>query len=83
MRLGWRSTRVDSLKLVNCRRVENANRVRKKIFLFIMWPLYVQLPSRKNRYGLVCAIMINPPELPIDDEAGNEAHIASTGVRLY
>jgi len=27
--------------------------------------------------------MINPPELPIDDEARNEAHFASTGVRLY
>jgi len=27
--------------------------------------------------------MINPPEPPIDDEARNEAHIASTGVRLY
>jgi len=27
--------------------------------------------------------MINPPELPINDEARNEAHIASTGVRLY
>jgi len=27
--------------------------------------------------------MINPPELPIDDEARNEAHIASIGVRLY
>jgi len=27
--------------------------------------------------------MINPPELPIEDEARNEAHIASTGVRLY
>jgi len=27
--------------------------------------------------------MINPPELPIDDEARNEAHISSTGVRLY
>jgi len=27
--------------------------------------------------------MINPPELPVDDEARNEAHIASTGVRLY
>ena len=28
------------------------------------------------------SIMINPPELPIDDEARNEAHTASTGVRL-
>jgi len=27
--------------------------------------------------------MISPPELPIDDEALNEAHIARTGVRLY
>jgi len=27
--------------------------------------------------------MINPPEMPINDEARNEAHIASTGVRLY
>jgi len=27
--------------------------------------------------------MINPPELPMDDEARNEAHIASTSVRLY
>jgi len=27
--------------------------------------------------------MTNPPELPINDEARNETHIASTGVRLY
>jgi len=26
--------------------------------------------------------MINPPELAIDAEARNEAHIASTGVQL-
>jgi len=26
--------------------------------------------------------MINLPELPIDDQARNEAHSASTGVRL-
>jgi len=82
MRLGWRTTRVDSLKLVNYTRVENAHKIRKKNFLFIMWLLYVQLPSRNNRYGVVCAITINPPELPIDDEARNVAHMASTGVRL-
>ena len=29
------------------------------------------------------ANMINPPELPINDGARNEAHIASTGVQLY
>jgi len=27
--------------------------------------------------------MSNPPEMPMNDEAGNEAHIPSTGVRLY
>jgi len=27
--------------------------------------------------------MMDPLEMPIDDEAQNEAHIASTGVRLY
>jgi len=27
--------------------------------------------------------MISPPELPINDKALNEAHIARTGVRLY
>jgi len=26
--------------------------------------------------------MINPPEMPINDEARNDAHITSTGVRL-
>jgi len=26
--------------------------------------------------------MIHPPELPINDEGRNDAHIASTGVRL-
>jgi len=31
----------------------------------------------------VWSIVINPPEMPIDDEARNEAHIANTGVRLY
>jgi len=46
-----------------------------------MWLLYVQLLEGQNRYALVCAVMINPPELPINDEARNEAHIASKGVR--
>jgi len=33
-------------------------------------------------YGLVWAV-INLPELPINDEARSEAHIASTDVPLY
>ena len=34
-------------------------------------------------YGLVWAVMINPPELPINDEARIEAHIAKSDVPLY
>jgi len=37
-----------------------------------MWLLCVQLLTRKNSYGLVWAIMISPPELPIYDEALNQ-----------
>jgi len=33
MRLGW-TPRVDSLKLVNYTRIENAHKVRKKTFVF-------------------------------------------------
>jgi len=69
--------------LLNYTRIENAHEVRKKIFVFIMWLLQILLLRGKNRYGLVWAVMINPSELPIDDETRNEAYIASTGVRLY
>ena len=31
-----------------------------------MWLLYVQLLGKKNSYGFVWAVMINPPELPIE-----------------
>jgi len=48
-----------------------------------MWLLYVQLLRGKKRYGLVRAVMINLPEMPINDDARNEAHLASTGVRVY
>jgi len=48
-----------------------------------MWLLYVQLLGGQNRYGLVCAVIINPLELSINDEARNEVHIASTGVQQY
>jgi len=34
MWLKWRTSRVDSLKLVNYTRIENAHKVRKKIFVF-------------------------------------------------
>jgi len=38
-----------------------------------MWLLYVQLLEGQNRYGIVWALMINPPELPIIDEARNDS----------
>jgi len=34
MWLGWRTSRFDSLKLVNYTRIENAHKVRKKTFVF-------------------------------------------------
>jgi len=46
-----------------------------------MRQLYVQLPGGQNRYGLVYAVMINPSEMATQLE--NNAHIASTGVRLF
>jgi len=49
---------------------------------FIVWLLYVQLLWEQNRYGLVWAIMINPPELPIGDEA-RMMHILQTQVCGY
>jgi len=55
---------------------------RKPLF-FIMWLLYVQLLTGQNGHGLVWAILIHPPGLPIYYDAQNDVHIASAGVRLY
>jgi len=52
-------------------------------FVFTMWQLYAELLRGQNRYGLVWAVTINPPELPTNDEDWNDAHIASTGMRLH
>ena len=43
--------------------------------MYIYWGQYT--------YGLVWAVTTNPPELPIKDEARNDARIARTGVQLY
>jgi len=55
----------------------------KKLSLFMMWLLHVQVLGGQNRYGLVWAVMVNPPEQPINDEARNIAHTtyASSSVR--
>jgi len=52
----WQTPRVDSLKLVSYPRIENAHKIRKTIFVFIMCLLYVQQLLRgKNRYGQGCS----------------------------
>jgi len=51
MRLGWRTPRVDSLKLVNYTRIENAHKVRKKIFVFYYVVVICTITKGKNRYG--------------------------------
>jgi len=57
---------------------------RKFSFLF-MWLIYfrLQLIRGKIDMGLCEPLWINPPALPIINEARNEAHFVSTGVRLY
>ena len=42
--------------------------------------IYVQLLEGQEGYRLLWAVMINPPELPVNVEARNHAHISSTGV---
>jgi len=52
-------------------------------FVFYYVAVICTITKGKDRYGLVRAVMINPPELPINGKARNEAHIASAGVRLH
>jgi len=81
MQRGWGLPGL-SLKFVNYTVIENAHIVCKKLFVFLCGCLCTTT-GEQNKYGLLCVVMINPPELPINDEARNEARIASTGVRGY
>ena len=58
-----RTPRVDRLKFVNYIKIENAHKVRKKIFVFYV-TVICATTGGQNRYGLLCAVMINLPELP-------------------
>ena len=71
------------MKLVNYTRIENAYEVRKKIFVFYYVAVICTITKQKEQIRACVSHMINPPELPIYDEARNEANMASTGVRLY
>jgi len=52
-------------------------------FSFFHVAVKCTIAGGQNRHGLVYTVMINPLQLPINDEARNETHIASTGVRRY
>jgi len=49
-------------------------------FSFLVVAVKCKITKGKEQ---LCAVMITPIELPINNEARNEAHIANTGVRLY
>jgi len=39
------------------------------IFYYMNFAVHVQQPGGQKRYGLVLTVMINPPELPINEKA--------------
>jgi len=81
-----RSSQLQKYKAANLKTTQKLRmriKCARNFLFFIVWLLYVQLLRGKNRYGLVWAVMINPPELPINDYARNDANITSTGVKLY
>ena len=70
--------------LLNNTRIENAEKVRKKTFVFFaIWLLYVQLLGAEQIRACVSRTYVQSAWLPINDEGRNDALIASTVVRLY
>jgi len=45
---GWQTPRVDSLKLANYPRIENAHKIRKKIFVFYYVAVICTITKRKK-----------------------------------
>jgi len=65
--------------LLNCTRIEYVQYIQQasqENFRFYYLAVICINTGGQNRYGLVSAFMINPPELPINDQARNDAHIA-------
>ena len=79
----WPAGRSLETPAVNHTRIENAHKVRKKVFVFSYVGVICTIATGKEQIRLLWADKINPPELPINGEARNEAHIASIGVRRY
>jgi len=65
---------VDSLKLAE---------QREKTFVVHYVAIICTTNGETEQMRACGVVMIHPPELPINDEARNDARIASTGVRLY
>jgi len=74
---------VDSSKFVNYTIIENAHKVRKIIFVFLCGCYMYNCWEDRTDTGLCEPLWSSRLKLPINDEARNEAHIASTGVRRY
>jgi len=72
----------ETCKLHNYTKIENAHKVRKKIFLNYVAVIYA-ITKGKDQIGLVWAGVINPSEQSVNDEPRNGAHTASTGMGLY
>jgi len=82
MRLGW-TPRVDSLKLVNYTRIDNAHKARKKTVVFDFVAVLCTITKGKQQIWASVSRYDQPLEQPINEEARIETHIASTGVQLY
>ena len=83
---GMADTEVDSLKLAKLQRIENAHEVaytRKHFVFCYVVVICTTTGGTEQIWACVSRYVINPPELPMNDKARNDAHFASTGVWLY
>jgi len=56
MRRGWQTPRVDSLKFVNYTIIENAHKIRKKIFVFYVTVICTTTRGDRTDTGL-CVLL--------------------------
>jgi len=52
------------------------------VFHILIWGAWGFVCRYEDHQSIPLATRLNPPELPISDEAWNDLHIASTGVKL-
>jgi len=53
------------------------------VFHILIWGPWGFVWKGEAHQSTHVATGLNPPELPISEEARNDAHIASTGVKLH